>query len=50
MCSQVSLINFRILSRKREKFENFIKDKGSETIITNPTDNKNYLNLCYLED
>lgn len=40
MCSQVSLINF----------ENFIKDKGSETIITNPTDNKNYLNLCYLED
>lgn len=38
------------LSRKREKFENFIKDKGSETIITNPTNNKNYLNLCYLED
>lgn len=36
------------LSRKREKFENFIKDKGSETIITNPT--KEYLNLCYLED
>lgn len=36
------------LSRKKEKFENFIKDKGSETIITNPT--KEYLNLCYLED
>ena len=38
------------LSRKREKFENFIKDKGSTTIITNPTSNKEYLNLCYLED
>lgn len=38
------------LSRKREKFENFIKDKGSETIITNPTNNKDYLGLCYLED
>lgn len=37
------------LSRKKEKFENFIKDKGSTTIITNPT-NKDYLNLCYLED
>ena len=38
------------LSRKREKFENFIKDKGSTTIITSPTSNKEYLNLCYLED
>lgn len=38
------------LSRKREKFENFIKDKGSETTITNPTNNKDYLRLCYLED
>lgn len=38
------------LSRKKEKFENFIKDKGSTTIITNPTNNKEYLNLCYLED
>ena len=38
------------LSRKREKFENFIKDKGSTTIITNPTNNKEYINLCYLED
>ena len=37
------------LSRKKEKFENFIKDKGSTTIITNPT-NKEYLKLCYLED
>ena len=39
------------LSRKREKFENLIKDKGSTTIITNPTNNnKEYINLCYLED
>lgn len=38
------------LSRKKEKFENFIKDKGSTTTITNPTNNKEYLNLCYLED
>ena len=38
------------LSRKKEKFENFIKDKGSTTIITNPTSNKEYLKLCYLED
>lgn len=38
------------LSRKREKFENFIKDKGSTTIITSPTNNKEYINLCYLED
>lgn len=37
------------LSRKREIFENFIKEEGSETIITNPT-NKEYLKLCYLED
>lgn len=38
------------LSRKRKIFEDFIKDKGSTTIITNPTDNKDYLSLCYLED
>ena len=38
------------LSSKRETFENFIKDKGSTTIITNPTNNKEYINLCYLED
>ena len=38
------------LSRKREIFENFIKERGSETIITNPTNNKEYLNLCYVED
>lgn len=37
------------LKRKKEKFENFILDKGSTTIITNPT-NQAYLNLCYLED
>lgn len=38
------------LSRKKEIFENFIKERGSETIITNPTNNKEYLNLCYVED
>lgn len=38
------------LSRKKEKFENFIKDKGSTTIITNPTNSKEYTDLCYLED
>lgn len=37
------------LKRKREKFETFILDKGSTTIITNPT-NQAYLTLCYLED
>lgn len=40
------------LSRKREKFENFIKERGSETTIANPTNSgyKEYLNYCYLED
>lgn len=38
------------LSRKKEKFEDFIKDKGSTTTITDPTSNKEYLKLCYLED
>lgn len=39
------------LSRKREKFENFIKDRGSETIITNPIyGNAEYKDLCYIED
>lgn len=38
------------LSRKRKKFEDFIKDRSSTTIIANPTDNKEYLNFCYLED
>lgn len=37
------------LSRKRKKFEDFIKDRSSTTIIANPT-NKEYLKLCYLED
>lgn len=36
------------LSRKRQKFEDYIKEKGSTTIITNPT--YEYLKLCYLED
>lgn len=39
------------LSRKRKKFEDFIKDRGSTTIITNPIyGNTEYKNLCYLED
>lgn len=39
------------LSRKREKFENFIKDRGSETIITNPIyGDAEYKDLCYVED
>lgn len=39
------------LSRKKEKFENFIKERGSETIIDNlNSGNKEYLNLCYIED
>jgi uncharacterized protein YdhG (YjbR/CyaY superfamily)/predicted HTH domain antitoxin len=37
------------LKRKKEKFEVFIKDKGSTTIITNPT-KQAYLNLCFFED
>lgn len=40
------------LTRKRTKFEDFIKERGSETIIANPTYSgyKEYLNYCYLED
>lgn len=38
------------LSRKKEKFEKFIKDRSSTTTIANPTNNKDYLQLCYLED
>lgn len=38
------------LSRKKDKFENFIKERGSTTIIGSPTNNREYLNLCYLED
>ena len=39
------------LSRKREKFENFIKDRGSETTITNPIyGDAKYKSLCYIED
>lgn len=37
------------LKRKKEKFENFILDRGSTTIITNPT-NQAFIKLCYLED
>lgn len=38
------------LSRKKEKFEKFIKDRSSTTTIANPTNNKDYLQICYLED
>ena len=38
------------LSRKREKFEDFIKERGSTTTIGNPTRKYEYKNLCYLED
>lgn len=40
------------LTRKREKFENFIKERGSETIIDslNRENKADYLKLCYLED
>ena len=39
------------LSRKREKFENFIKERGSTTTISNPIyGDPEYLTLCYLED
>lgn len=40
------------LSRKREKFEDFIKERGSTTTIDNLNrENKaEYLQLCYLED
>ena len=30
--------------------KDFIKDRNSTTIIAKPTDNKEYLNFCYLED
>lgn len=40
------------LKRKREKFENFIKERGSTTIIDslNRKINSEYLKLCFLED
>lgn len=39
------------LTRKREKFEDFIKDRGSTTTISNPIyGDAEYKNLCYLED
>lgn len=39
------------LSRKKDKFDNFIKDRGSTTIISNPTyDSSEYIKLCYIED
>lgn len=44
--------NDLFLTRKREKFENFIKERGSETIIDslNRENKADYLKLCYLED
>lgn len=39
------------LTRKRKKFEDFIKDRGSTTTISNPTySDTEYKKLCYLED
>lgn len=39
------------LSRKKEKFENYIKDRGSTTTIGNPIYGEpEYLSLCYIED
>ena len=40
------------LSRKRDKFENFILERGSETLIDsrNRTINAPYLKECYVED
>ena len=40
------------LSRKRDKFENFILERGSETLIDsrNHTINTPYLKECYVED
>lgn len=36
------------ISRKKLIFDSFIKDRGSTTIISNPT--SKYKDLCYLED
>ena len=40
------------LTRKKEKFEDFIKERGSETIIDslNQNNKEDYHSLCYLED
>lgn len=40
------------LQRKRDKFEDFIKERGSTTIMDslNREVNSEYLHLCYLED
>jgi mobile intron protein len=39
------------LSRKKDKFDNFIKDRGSTTTISNPIyNNSEYIKLCYIED
>lgn len=38
------------LTRKKDKFEDFIKDRGSTTIISNPTYKSAYKKLCYIED
>ena len=40
------------LTRKRKKFENFIEERGSETIIDslNQNNKDDYHSLCYLED
>lgn len=43
--------NGLFLTRKKEKFEKFIKDRGSTTTISNPTyENVEYKKLCFIED
>lgn len=41
-----------LLTRKKEKFDNFIKERGSTTLMDslNRKRNSEYLKLCYLED
>ena len=41
-----------LLTRKKEKFDNFIKERGSTTLMDslNRKLNSEYLKLCYLED
>nr|DAU84890.1 MAG TPA: endonuclease [Caudoviricetes sp.] len=43
--------NNMYLSRKKGKFDSFIKDRGSTTTISNPIyGNAEYKKLCYIED
>ena len=43
--------NNLFLSRKKNKFDDFIKDRGSTTTISNPIyGDAEYIKLCYIED